>query len=54
MQEMTGEAAYRIHGGAPADPCSLPLPAVCAADVDGDGVVGVGDLLAVIDGWGSC
>jgi len=54
MQEMTGEAAYRVHGGAPADPCTLPLPAVCAADVDGDGAVAVSDVLAIIGAWGSC
>ncbi|HIA71169.1 MAG TPA: hypothetical protein EYO01_00465 [Phycisphaerales bacterium] len=54
MAEMLGEAAYRIHSGAAADPCTLPLPAVCAADVDGDGAVAVSDVLAIIGAWGSC
>ena len=31
----------------------LPLPAVCNADVDGDGIVAVGDVLEVIATWGS-
>jgi hypothetical protein len=26
----------------------------CFADIDGDGTVGIGDLLAVIQGWGPC
>ena len=26
----------------------------CAEDVDGDGIVAVGDILEVISGWGSC
>ena len=26
----------------------------CSADVDGDGTVGVGDLLSVVDQWGPC
>lgn len=26
----------------------------CTADVDGDGIVGVGDLLSVVDQWGPC
>ena len=30
-----------------------PCPNPCTADVDGDGVVGVNDLLALIGGWGS-
>ena len=47
------EAAYRLTGGAPADPCSLPLPATCNADVDGDGAVAVSDVLEVIATWGS-
>jgi hypothetical protein len=31
-----------------------PEVAVCAADVDANGVVGVTDLLAVIGAWGNC
>jgi hypothetical protein len=34
------------------DPCDLPLPAVCNADVDETPGVAVGDLLAVIATWG--
>jgi hypothetical protein len=26
----------------------------CAGDVDGDGMVGVSDILLVVDGWGPC
>ncbi len=33
------------------DPCDVPL-STCANDIDGDGVVGVSDILAVIDNWG--
>ena len=51
-QVMTNEAAYRLHSGAAADPCLLPLPATCAADVDGDGSVAVSDVLAIIGSWG--
>jgi len=46
------DAAYRVTGGAPADPCSLPLPAICNADIDGEPGVAVGDILAVIATWG--
>ena len=35
------------------DPCTLPVGA-CATDVDGNGSVGVSDILAVIDNWGVC
>jgi|GEM_PF-2723061 choice-of-anchor B domain-containing protein len=35
------------------DPCSLPV-ASCSTDVDGNGYVGVSDILAVIDNWGVC
>ncbi len=35
------------------DPCNDPL-ADCAADVDGDGSVGVADVLAIIGSWGEC
>ncbi|MBI70099.1 MAG: hypothetical protein CMJ38_08965 [Phycisphaerae bacterium] len=46
------EAAYRVNSGAPADPCTGALPAVCNADVDGDGSVAVSDVLEVIASWG--
>ncbi len=35
------------------DPCTLPVGA-CATDVDGSGHVGVGDILTIIDNWGTC
>ena len=35
------------------DPCDEPLGS-CADDVDGDGVVGVNDLLTIIGNWGIC
>ena len=35
------------------DPCDSPLPE-CATDVDGDGIVAVSDVLAIIGSWGSC
>jgi hypothetical protein len=37
---------------APAQP--MPVGDVCAADIDRDGVVGFGDLLAVLAAWGPC
>jgi hypothetical protein len=40
-----------IPGGAPIDPCDLPL-GNCPEDIDGDGIVGVGDILAIIDSFG--
>jgi hypothetical protein len=48
------DSAYRVSGGAPADPCSFPLPTNCTADVDGDMMVAVGDVLAVIGTMGEC
>jgi hypothetical protein len=36
-----------------ADPCDEPV-SDCASDVDGDGVVGVADVLAIIGSWGVC
>jgi hypothetical protein len=41
-------------GPADFDPCSVALPTLCAADVDGDGAVAVSDVLAIIGAWGSC
>ena len=54
MQQMTGEAAYRVHSGAPLDPCDSPLPTECTADVNGDMIISVTDVLAVIGSWGEC
>ncbi|MBL6997249.1 MAG: hypothetical protein ISR75_02280, partial [Phycisphaerales bacterium] len=54
MQEMTNEAAYRVHMAGMADPCSLPLPQPCPADINQDGNVTVSDVLAVIGTWGTC
>ena len=54
MQEMAGEAAYRVASDGVADPCALPLPTQCTADVDGNGVVAVSDVLLVISNWGQC
>jgi len=51
LQEAS-EAAYRVSSGAAADPCTGALPAVCNADVDGDGIVAVSDVLEVIASWG--
>ena len=48
------DAAYRIGSFVPPDPCSLPLPETCAADVDMDGTVAVSDVLAIIGQWGNC
>jgi len=36
------------------DPCTLPLPTTCPADVDGNGEVSVSDVLAIIGSWGVC
>jgi len=54
MQEMAGEAAYRVSDGAPPDPCNEALPMPCPADVNQDGSVSVGDVLDVIGTWGTC
>jgi len=35
------------------DPCTLPI-GNCATDIDGNGTVGVSDVLAIIDNWGDC
>ncbi|HIN84361.1 MAG TPA: choice-of-anchor B family protein [Phycisphaerales bacterium] len=35
------------------DPCNDPLGA-CADDIDGDGIIGVGDVLSIIENWGVC
>ena len=47
-------AAYRVATGGPADPCTFPLPESCTADVDGDLIVSVSDILAIVGNWGQC
>ncbi|MGY8753168.1 MAG: hypothetical protein ACKVIO_04655 [Phycisphaerales bacterium] len=42
-----------IPGGAPVDPCDLPLGS-CPEDVDGDSMVAVGDILAIVGNFGDC
>jgi hypothetical protein len=45
--------ATRVPSAEAIDPCDLPL-GVCPEDVDGDNVVAVGDLLAVVGDFGEC
>jgi hypothetical protein len=45
--------ATNIPGGASDDPCDLPLGS-CPEDVDGDSIVAVGDILAVVAYFGDC
>ena len=54
MQQLTNDAAYRVTSDSVADPCNAPLPEVCPADIDEDGVIGVTDVLAIIGSWGEC
>jgi hypothetical protein len=53
LQEGAGDAAYRVIAGG-GDPCDTPLPTSCTADVNGDLVVNVSDLLEIISMWGEC
>ena len=53
-QDAPGEAAYRLHNDGVVDPCNFPLPESCTADVDGDMIVAVSDLLTIIGNWGEC
>lgn len=52
-----GASSFLVHSiipaGDPVDPCDLPLGS-CPEDVDGDGIVAVGDLLAIIADFGEC
>jgi len=41
-------------GETPALYVLTPIPVPCPADIIGNGVVNVDDLLAVINGWGAC
>lgn len=53
IDEIPVDVCYRLtSGGGSADPCDQDLPAVCNADVDGDGSVAVSDVLEVIASWG--
>ena len=45
--------ATNIPGGAPIDPCDLPI-GNCPEDVDGDFLVAVSDILAVVGNFGDC
>ncbi len=54
MQQATTDVAYRITTNSLVDPCSYLLPVPCTVDVDGDSVVSVGDVLAIIANWGEC
>ena len=65
LQSNTGVWAAVVDTGNPATFGSVPLdfpfiirstvtPASCAQDINGDGQVGVADLLAVITAWGAC
>ena len=42
-----------VPGGATVDPCDLPLGS-CPEDVDGDSIIAVGDILAVVGDFGDC
>jgi hypothetical protein len=47
----------RIQGtfmGEGTDPADVTCPFVCAEDVNGDGLINVSDLLAIISVWGAC
>ena len=45
--------ATTVPSGAVIDPCDLPL-GTCPTDIDGDSIIGVNDLLAVISQWNDC
>jgi hypothetical protein len=45
--------AVEVHEAQLPDPCDEALEE-CAADVDGDGIVAVSDVLAIIGSWGVC
>ena len=43
-----------IFMGKGTDPADVTCPLVCAEDVNGDGLINVSDLLAIISVWGAC
>jgi len=43
--------AYRVYGVS-SEPCDFSLPVECAADLSGDAIVDVEDLLLMIGNWG--
>ncbi len=47
------EVGTFVPAGEPVDPCDLPL-GNCPEDLDSNNIVGVGDLLTVVDGWAVC
>ncbi len=49
----TVNASTFIPAGAAVDPCDQPL-GDCPEDVDEDGLVAVGDILATVGNWGDC
>ena len=51
QQSGAGASAYRVLAGGPVDPCDLPLGS-CPADVTGDGLVDVNDVLGIIGSFG--
>jgi len=40
--------------GGGSDPTDVTCSIVCTEDVNGDGVVNVYDILAILDVWGTC
>jgi len=50
-QAGVGASAYRVMAGGPIDPCDQPL-GDCAADINGDGLMNVDDVLAIIGTFG--
>jgi hypothetical protein len=48
------EDAHGLWRGADVDCAGSPCPSPCTADVTGDGVVNMTDLLGVLDAWGAC
>ena len=47
------EVSTFIPAGEPVDPCDLPV-GYCPEDIDGDSIVAVSDLLAIVGDFGEC